>query len=85
MGMETIIGLLFTVVAFIAAVFGVGFSRGVGRSESRRMEETAAATKEAARRRAEAMKGANDVRKETNTLPGDAVDRELLERWTRKG
>ncbi len=88
MGMETILGIVITVLAAIAGAFGLGKSRGTSIAETKadqqRTEEHAAATEVIAERRIETTKGARDVQQTVNHLPDDDVDRELRENFTRK-
>ncbi|MGU7681772.1 hypothetical protein ACV2XQ_04960 [Enterobacter hormaechei] len=89
MGLETIIGLAALVMAAIAGAFGIGHSRGTSKAEAKadqqRTEDNAAATVTAAERRVEATKEASNVQQTVNHMPGDDVDRELRDNWTRKG
>ncbi|MCO6576065.1 hypothetical protein KFU41_21165 [Escherichia coli] len=89
MGLEMIIGLAVAVLAAIAGVFGLGKSRGTSIAETKadqqRTEERTAATEAVAERRVETTKGARDVQQTVNHMPGDDVDRELRDNWTRKG
>ena len=87
MGLETIIGLAALVMAAIAGAFGIGHSRGTSKAEAdqQRTEDNAAATVAAAERRVETTKEASNVQQTVNHMPGDDVDRELRDNWTRKG
>ncbi|HHP0436593.1 TPA: hypothetical protein ACXDFX_004133 [Enterobacter roggenkampii] len=89
MGLETIIGLAALVMAAIAGAFGIGHSRGTSKAEAKadqqRSEDNAAATVAAAERRIDATKEASNVQQTVNHMPGDDVDRELRDNWTRKG
>ncbi|MBW7644977.1 hypothetical protein K1J25_00775 [Enterobacter hormaechei] len=89
MGFETIIGIVAAVIAAIAGAFGLGHIRGTSKAESKadqqRTEDNAAAMVTAAERRVEAAKEASDVQQTVNHMPGDDVDRELRDNWTRKG
>lgn len=89
MTLEMITGLVVAVFAVIAAVFGLGHSRGTSKAEAKadqlRTEDNAAATVTVAERRVEATKEASNVQQNVNHMPGDDVDRELRENWTRKG
>ncbi|CAH3633211.1 hypothetical protein VBJ04_09400 [Enterobacter hormaechei] len=89
MGFETIIGIVAAVIAAIAGAFGLGHIRGTSKAESKadqqRTEDNAAAMVTAAERRVEATKEASDVQQTVNHMPGDDVDRELRDNWTRKG
>lgn len=89
MGLETIIGLAALVMAAIAGAFGIGHSRGTSKAEAKadqqRTEDNAAATVAAAERRVETTKEASNVQQTVNHMPGDDVDRELRDNWTRKG
>ncbi|EOX8977345.1 hypothetical protein AABV78_000602 [Enterobacter hormaechei] len=89
MGIETIIGLAALVISTIAGAFGLGHIRGTSKAEAKadrqRTEEKAAATEAVAERRIEATKEASNVQQTVNHMPGDDVDRELRDNWTRKG
>ena len=89
MGLEAIIGLAALVMAAIAGAFGIGHSRGTSKAEAKadqqRTEDNAAATVAAAERRVEVTKEASNVQQTVNHMPGDDVDRELRDNWTRKG
>lgn len=89
MGIETIIGIAALVMAAIAGAFGIGHSRGTSKAEAKanqqRTEDNAAATVAAAERRIDATKEASNVQQTVNHMPGDDVDRELRDNWTRKG
>ena len=87
MGIETIIGLAALVISAIAGAFGLGHIRGTSKAKAdqQRTEDNAAATVAAAERRVDATKEASDVQQTVNHMPGDDVDRELRDNWTRKG
>ena len=89
MGLEAIIGLAALVMAAIAGAFGIGHSRGTSKAEAKadqqRTEDNAAATVAAAERRVETTKEASNVQQTVNHMPGDDVDRELREKFTRPG
>lgn len=89
MGIEAIIGFAVAVIAAIAGAFGLGHVRGTSKAEAeadrQRTEEKAAATEAVAERRVEATKEASNVQQTVNHMPGDDVDRELRDNWTRKG
>ncbi|EMH1273292.1 TPA: hypothetical protein I3318_003883 [Enterobacter hormaechei subsp. xiangfangensis] len=89
MGIETIIGLAALVISAIAGAFGLGHIRGTSKAEAKadqqRTEEKTAATEAVAERRVEATKEASNVQQSVNHMPGDDVDRELRDNWTRKG
>ncbi len=89
MGFETIIGIVAAVIAAIAGAFGLGHIRGTSKAEvkadQQRTEDNAAVMVAAAERRVEATKEANNVQQTVNHMPGDDVDRELRDNWTRKG
>ncbi|MEH6027644.1 hypothetical protein PO653_18860 [Enterobacter hormaechei] len=89
MGFETIIGIVAAVIAAIAGAFGLGHIRGTSKAEAKadqqRTEDNAAAMVAAAERRIEATKEASNVQQTVNHMPGDDVDRELRDNWTRKG
>ncbi|TNV14919.1 hypothetical protein FH968_20565 [Buttiauxella sp. B2] len=88
MSMEMILGAIGLLVAAIAGAFGLGHSRGTTKAESaadkQRTEEVVAATNAVAERRVEATKGASDVQQNISHMPGNVVDRELRNNWTRK-
>nr|WP_276534365.1 hypothetical protein [Enterobacter hormaechei] len=77
------------VVSAIAGAFGLGHIRGTSKAEAKadkqRTEENTAATEAVAKRRVEATKEASNVQQTVNHMPGDDVDRELRDNWTRKG
>ena len=89
MTMELIIGLAVAVLGAIAAAFGFGHASGTTKTEAKfqkqKTEETAAATEAVAERRVEATKEASNVQQTVNHMPGDDVDRELREKFTRPG
>lgn len=89
MSIETILGAIVTVLALIAAAFGLGHVRGSSKAEATAKEQItedrAAATEAAAQRRVEATKGASDVQQTVSHMPDDDVDRELREHFTRPG
>lgn len=89
MSIETILSAIATVLALIAAAFGLGHVRGSSKAEAKakeqRTEEQAAAREVVAQRRAEATKGASDVQQTVSHMPDNDVDRELRERFTRPG
>ena len=89
MGIETIIGLVATVIAAIAGAFGLGHIRGTSKADAKadqqRTEDNAAATVAVAERRVEATKEASNVQQTVNHMPGDDVDRELRDSWKRLG
>lgn len=89
MGIETIIGLAALVISAIAGAFGLGHIRGTSKAEAKadqqRTKDNAAATVAAAERRVEATKEASNVHQTVNHMPGVDVDRELRDKWTRKG
>ncbi|MCU2755384.1 hypothetical protein N8R11_27850, partial [Enterobacter hormaechei subsp. xiangfangensis] len=55
------------------------------KADRQRTEEKAAAIESVAERRVEATKEASNVQQTVNHMPGDDVDRELRDNWTRKG
>nr|WP_276556990.1 hypothetical protein [Enterobacter hormaechei] len=77
------------VISAIAGAFGLGHIRGTSKAKSKadqqRTEDNAAATVTAAERRVETTKEASNVQQTVNHMPGDDVDRELRDNWTRKG
>ncbi len=87
MGIETIIGLAALVISAIAGAFGLGNIRGTSKAKAdqQRAEDNAAATVTVAERRVEATKEASNVHQTVNHMPGVDVDRELRDKWTRKG
>jgi hypothetical protein len=89
MGFETVIGIVAAVIAAIAGAFGLGHIRGTSKAEAKadkqRTEDNASATVAAAERRIDATKEASNVQQTVNHMPGDDVDRELRDNWTRKG
>ena len=89
MGIETIIGLAALVISAIAGAFGLGHIRGTSKAEAKankqRTEDNAAARVAVAERRVEATKEASNVQQTVNHMPGDDVDRELRENFTRPG
>ncbi|ENH4930373.1 hypothetical protein ACS6O4_25120 [Enterobacter hormaechei subsp. steigerwaltii] len=89
MNLETMLGLIVAALAAIVGAFGLGHIRGTSKAEAKadqqRTEENAAAMVAAAERRVEATKEASNVQQTVNHMPGDDVDRELRDNWTRKG
>lgn len=89
MNLETMLGLIVAALAAIVGAFGLGHIRGTSKAEAKadqqRTEEKAAATEAVAERRVEATKEASNVQQTVNHMPGDDVDRELRDNWTRKG
>ncbi|HBU9456365.1 TPA: hypothetical protein MDH73_001208 [Klebsiella pneumoniae] len=89
MSFEIIAGLVVVILCAIAGAFGIGHARGTSKAEAKadqqRTEENAAATVAAAERRVEATKEASDVQQTVSHMPGDDVDRELREHFTRPG
>ena len=87
--LEIIIGVLGAICVAAAGGFGLGHIRGTSKAEAKadqqRTEDNAAATVAAAERRVEATKEASNVQQTVNHMPGDDVDRELRDNWTRKG
>jgi len=88
-GIETIIGLVALVISAIAGAFGMGHIRGTSKAEAKadqqRNEDNTAAMVTAAERRVEATKEGSNVQQTVNHMPGDDVDHELRDNWTRKG
>ncbi|HDV9284967.1 hypothetical protein [Enterobacter hormaechei] len=86
---EMILGGIAALVAVALSGFFAGNVRGRGKAEAKakqqRTEENAAATEAVAERRVEATKEASNVQQSVNHMPGDDVDRELRDNWTRKG
>ncbi|WP_407216304.1 hypothetical protein [Enterobacter hormaechei] len=86
---EMILGGIAALVAVALSGFFAGNVHGRGKAEAKadqqRIEDNAAATVAAAERRVEATKEASDVQQTVNHMPGDDVDRELRDNWTRKG
>lgn len=89
MTLEMLVGLAVAVIAAITGAFGFGHIRGTSKAEAKadqqRTEEHAAATEAVAERRVEATKEASNVQQTVNHMPGDDVDRELRNNWTRPG
>ncbi|EPZ5117174.1 hypothetical protein ACOTYF_00280 [Enterobacter cloacae complex sp. JNL001] len=89
MNLETMLGLIVAALAAIVGAFGLGHIRGTSKAEAKadqqRTEGNAAAMVAAAERRVEATKEASNVQQTVNHMPGDDVDRELRDNWTRKG
>ncbi|HAS0861465.1 TPA: hypothetical protein I3314_001537 [Enterobacter hormaechei subsp. xiangfangensis] len=89
MNLETMLGLIVAALSAIVGAFGLGHIRGTSKAEAKadqqRTEDNAAATVAAAERRVEATKEASNVQQTVNHMPGDDVDRELRDNWTRKG
>ena len=89
MNLETMLGLIVAALAAIVGAFGLGHIRGTSKAEAKadqqRTEDNTAATVAAAERRVEATKEASNVQQTVNHMPGDDVDRELRDNWTRKG
>ena len=86
---EIIIGVIGAICVAAAGGFGIGHIRGTSKAEAKadqqRTEEHAAATEAVAERRVEATKEASNVQQTVNHMPGDDVDRELRNNWTRPG
>lgn len=86
---EIIIGVIGAICVAAAGGFGIGHIRGTSKAEAKadqqRTEEHAAATEAVAERRVEATKEASNVQQTVNHMPGDNVDRELRNNWTRPG
>jgi len=89
MNLETMLGLIVAALAAIVGAFGLGHIRGTSKAEAKadqqRTEDNTAATVAAEERRVEATKEASNVQQTVNHMPGDDVDRELRDNWTRKG
>ncbi|ENR5959104.1 hypothetical protein ACTPV4_000516 [Enterobacter hormaechei] len=89
MNLETMLGLIVAALSAIVGAFGLGHIRGTSKAEAKadqqRTEDNAAATVAAAERRVETTKEASNVQQTVNHMPGDDVDRELRDNWTRKG
>ena len=89
MNLETMLGLIVAALAAIVGAFGLGHIRGTSKAEAKadqqRTEDNAAAMVAAAERRVETTKEASNVQQTVNHMPGDDVDRELRDNWTRKG
>ncbi|HHO0374912.1 TPA: hypothetical protein ACRR6V_002948 [Enterobacter hormaechei] len=89
MNLETMLGLIVAALSAIVGAFGLGHIRGTSKAEAKadqqRTEDNAAATVAAAERRVEATNEASNVQQTVNHMPGDDVDRELRDNWTRKG
>ncbi|HCA5753247.1 TPA: hypothetical protein MXV13_003972 [Enterobacter hormaechei] len=89
MNLETMLGLIVAALSAIVGAFGLGHIRGTSKAEAKadqqRTEDNAAATVAAAERRVETTKEASNAQQTVNHMPGDDVDRELRDNWTRKG
>ncbi|HAT7516506.1 TPA: hypothetical protein JAV82_004341 [Kluyvera ascorbata] len=86
---EIIIGVIGAICVAAAGGFGIGHIRGTSKAEAKadqqRTEERATAAEAVAERRVEATKEASNVQQTVNHMPGDDVDRELRNNWTRPG
>ncbi|MEN6690030.1 hypothetical protein ABFC59_05705 [Enterobacter hormaechei] len=86
---EMILGGIAALMAVALSGFFAGNVLGRGKAEAKadqqRTEDNAAAMVAAAERRVEATKEASNVQQTVNHMPGDDVDRELRDNWTRKG
>lgn len=85
---EMILGGIAALVAFAFSGLVTGYIGGSGKAEAKakqqRTEENAAAIEAVAERRVEVTKEASNVQQTVNHMPGDDVDRELRDNWTRK-
>ncbi len=86
---EIIIGVIGAICVAAAGGFGLGHIRGTSKAEAKadqqRTEENAAAKVAVAERQAEVTREAINVQQSVNHMPGDDVDRELRENFTRPG
>ncbi len=86
---EIIIGVIGAICVAAAGGFGLGHIRGTSKAEAKadqqRTEENAAAKVAVAERQAEVTIEASNVQQKVNHMPGDDVDRELRENFTRPG
>ncbi|WP_421550922.1 hypothetical protein [Kluyvera intermedia] len=86
---EIIIGVIGAICVAAAGGFGIGHIRGISKAEAKadqqRTEERANVAEAVAERRVEATKEASNVQQTVNHMPGDDVDRELRNNWTRPG
>lgn len=87
--LKSVLAAIGVAILMVLGAFGVGRFRGREEAEERadqqRTEEKASAIESAAERRVEATKEASNVQQTVNHMPGDDVDRELRDNWTRKG
>ncbi|MGU3799451.1 hypothetical protein [Enterobacter hormaechei] len=87
--LKSVLAAIGVAILMVLGSFGVGRFRGREQAEEKadqqRTEDNAAATVAAAERRVEATKEASNVQQTVNHMPGDVVDRELRDNWTRKG
>ncbi|MEP9244964.1 hypothetical protein ABKT97_06735 [Enterobacter hormaechei] len=86
---KSVLAAIGVAILMVLGAFGVGRLRGREQAEEKadqqRTEEKTAAIESVAERRVEATKEASNVQQTVNHMPGDDVDRELRDNWTRKG
>lgn len=87
--LKSVLAAIGVAILMVLGAFGVGRFRGRELAEEKadrqRTQEKASAIESAAERRVEATKEASNVQQTVNHMPGDDVDRELRDNWTRKG
>ncbi len=87
--LKSVLAAIGVAILMVLGAFGVGRFRWREQAEEKadrqRTEEKASAIESAAERRVEATKEASNVQQTVNHMPGDDVDRELRDNWTRKG
>ena len=87
--LKSVLAAIGVAILMVLGAFGLGRFRGreeaEEKAEQQRTEEKASAIESAAERRVEATKEASNVQQTVNHMPGDDVDRELRDNWTRKG
>lgn len=85
MSIEIIIGGIVTLIAAVAAAFGLGHSKGKNTAEDAATEKETQTRIEAeravAKRQTETAKEAADVKDDVNRLSDSAVDNRLREKW----
>lgn len=86
--LKSVLAAIGVAILMVLGAFGLGRFRGREEAEEKadqqRTEEKASAIESAAERRVEATKEASNVQQTVNHMPGDDVDRELRDNWTRK-
>ena len=87
--LKSVLAAIGVAILMVLGAFGLGRFRGREQAEEKadrqRTEDNAAAMVAAAERRVEATKEASNVQQNVNHMPGDDVDIELRDNWTRKG
>ncbi|HCM9489299.1 TPA: hypothetical protein N5O15_002578 [Enterobacter hormaechei subsp. xiangfangensis] len=87
--LKSVLAAIGVAILMVLGAFGLGRFRGREQAEEKsdrqRTEEKAASAEAVAKRRVEATKEASNVQQTVNHMPGDDVDRELRDNWTRKG